>query len=282
MDNQVLSVADHRRDQARLTYVYPVVSRRAAGLSVGINLNVNRACNWACVYCQVEGLSRGGPDPVDMVLLEQELAGFLGQVLAGDYLQRHVPEGYRRLADIAFSGDGEPTSAPEFPEAVELLARVMDALGIPGRLPVRLITNGSLMHRAAVQEGLARLAAIGGEAWFKLDRGSSAGMLEVNKTRMSVDQVLARLRQCAGIVPTWVQTCWFAWDGKAPGEEEEAAYLDLLQRAADVVQGVHLYGLARPSHQPEADRLGRLDEGGMEAWAERIRSRTGLKVQVSP
>lgn len=282
MSSQVLSVADHRRDRARLTYVYPVVSRRAAGLSVGINLNVNRACNWACVYCQVEGLRRGRPDPVDLVLLEQELSGFLDQVVAGDYLERHVPEGYRRLADIAFSGDGEPTSSPEFARVIEVLARVMAARGLLGGLPVRLITNGSLVHRPGVQEGLAHLASIGGEAWFKLDRGDAAGMLEVNKTRMSEAQVLARLRQCAGIVPTWVQTCWFGWDGQAPGAQVEAAYLDLLLRAADVLQGVHLYGLARPSYQPEAGRLTRLGDAEMEAWGERIRNRTGLRVLVSP
>lgn len=40
-----LSVHDQSRDSAGLRYVYPVVSRRAGGVSVGINLNVNNACN---------------------------------------------------------------------------------------------------------------------------------------------------------------------------------------------------------------------------------------------
>jgi wyosine [tRNA(Phe)-imidazoG37] synthetase (radical SAM superfamily) len=56
-----LTVADHDRGSAGLTYVYPVVSRRAGGVSVGINLNVNNACNWRCIYCQVPGLTRGAP-----------------------------------------------------------------------------------------------------------------------------------------------------------------------------------------------------------------------------
>ena len=54
-----LTVTDHSRDSAGMTYVYPVVSRRAGGVSVGINLNPNNACNWACVYCQVPDLARG-------------------------------------------------------------------------------------------------------------------------------------------------------------------------------------------------------------------------------
>ena len=49
----------HDRDVAGLTYVYPVVSRRAGGVSVGINLSPNNACNWRCVYCQVPNLQRG-------------------------------------------------------------------------------------------------------------------------------------------------------------------------------------------------------------------------------
>jgi hypothetical protein len=73
----MLTTIDHRRDSAGLLYVYPVISRRAGGVSVGINLNTNNACNWACVYCQVDNLTRGGPPPIDLDLLESELKGFL-------------------------------------------------------------------------------------------------------------------------------------------------------------------------------------------------------------
>ena len=47
----------HFRDSK---YVYPVLSRRSQGISVGINLNPDRRCNFDCVYCQVE---RGEPAP---------------------------------------------------------------------------------------------------------------------------------------------------------------------------------------------------------------------------
>ena len=72
----MLTVSDHRRDSAGMTYVYPVVSRRAGGVSVGINLNTNNACNWACLYCQVPELKRGGPPPIDLDRLEMELRCF--------------------------------------------------------------------------------------------------------------------------------------------------------------------------------------------------------------
>ena len=103
----MLSVNDHNRDVTGMTYVYPVVSRRAGGVSIGINLNPNNACNWACVYCQVPGLTRGGPPPVQLALLEAELRRFLREVTEGDFMVRYVPEEARRLVDVAFSGNGE-------------------------------------------------------------------------------------------------------------------------------------------------------------------------------
>ena len=116
MSENKLSITDHSRDSAGLRYVYPVVSRRAGGVSIGINLNTNNACNWRCIYCQVPDLTRGGPPPVDMELLKTELRGFLHQVLHGDFMERRVPEEQRRIVDIAISGNGEPTSAQEFAE----------------------------------------------------------------------------------------------------------------------------------------------------------------------
>ena len=73
MSERQLSVVNHDRDAAGLTYVYPVVSRRAGGVSVGINLNPNNACNWRCVYCQVPHLVRGAAPPIDEDQLEAEL-----------------------------------------------------------------------------------------------------------------------------------------------------------------------------------------------------------------
>lgn len=282
MSEKVLSVADHRRDSAGLTYVYPVVSRRAKGVSIGINLNVNRACNWGCVYCQVEGLTRGGPPAIDLALLERELKGFLTEVLHGDYLSSHVAEGFRRVADVAFSGDGEPTSAAEFSEAVLLVVRVLESFDLLGKLPVRLITNGSLVHRAEVRHGLEALAAAGGEVWFKVDRADQEGMLAVNKSQLSLERVVSNLRTCATIVPTWVQTCWFVWNGKAPDAATKTAYLALIAQVADVIQGIHLYGLARPSQQPEREQLARLPELEMQAWARQIEAETQVRVMVSP
>jgi len=281
MSRILLKTEDHSRDSAGMRYVYPVVSRRAGGVSVGINLNPNNACNWRCIYCQVPDLTRGGPPPIDLALLERELDEFLHGAIAGDFMATRVPAGSRRLVDLAFSGNGEPTSAREFADAVGIAERVMVAHGLGGKLPLRLITNGSLLDRKSVQAGIAHLGRAGGEVWFKFDAGTAAGLARINGTRARPEVVARRLACCAQLAPTWVQTCLFRLDGEAPAEPELRAWLALLAPLASALAGVHLYSLARPSQQKEAPRLGRMDAGALEAVAERIRQ-LGLRVRVSP
>ena len=276
----MLRTDDHRRDSAGLRYVYPVISRRAAGVSVGINLNPNNACNWACVYCQVEGLTRGGPPPLELNRLEAELAGFLDDAINGDFMRRQVPETARRLVDVAFSGNGEPTSAPEFADAVARVAEVLRRFGL--NVPLRLITNGSLLHRSAVQDGIRRLGEAGGEVWFKLDRATAVEVAAINGVAWAPEKVARNLETCAALAPTWVQTCWFALDGQAPDAASLAAYCALLAPLAERLAGVHLYGLARPSQQPAAPRLAALPEAALREVAASIEKETGLRVIVSP
>ena len=278
----MLTIEDHRRDRAGLRYVYPVVSRRAGGVSVGINLNVNNACNWACLYCQVENLTRGGPPAIDLDLLESELAGFLDDALHGDFMQRQVAESERRLVDVAFSGNGEPTSADEFPDAVRIVRRVLEQYGLAGKIPLRLITNGSLLYRQRVQEGIRLIGETPGEIWFKIDRASAAGIAEVNQVPGDADRVQRNLRLCCGLAPTWVQTCWFAIDGKAPDLAERDAYCALLAPLASELAGIHLYGLARPSLQPAAPRLSRIADQELKNFAQEVEKKTGIRVVVSP
>lgn len=278
----MLSTDDHRRDSAGLRYVYPVVSRRAGGVSVGINLNTNNACNWACVYCQVENLTRGGPPPIDLDVLEEELSGFLADAVHGDFMQRQVPPEARRLMDVAFSGNGEPTSAPEFAEAVARVGKVLANFDLLGKLPVRLITNGSLLHRPEVQAGIQQLGEFGGEVWFKVDRVDPAAAAEVNGVPLVAERVFRNLELCAGLAPTWVQTCWFALDGEVPPATARNAYCELLKPLASRLAGIHLYGLARPSMQPAASRLTRLPAEELSAFADEIHKKTGIRVNVSP
>lgn len=276
-----LTVKDHSRDSAGMTYVYPVVSRRAGGVSVGINLNPNNACNWRCIYCQVPGLKRGGPPPIDLVRLEHELDEMLDDIVAGDFLAQRVPEGQRRLIDIAFSGNGEPTSAPEFPQAVGIAAQALAKRNLLPGVKLRLITNGSLLERRSVRAGIGAIGAAGGEVWFKVDAATEAAVARINGSRVKMASVERRLRLCSELCPTWVQTCQFALDGRLPTDAEVAALADFLGRCRGSIRGVHLYGLARPSAQPEAARLSAAPVAWLDGVAALLKQK-GLTVEVSP
>ncbi|MCE9549562.1 MAG: radical SAM protein [Betaproteobacteria bacterium] len=283
MSNIGLDVTDHSRDSAGLRYVYPVVSRRAGGVSVGINLNTNNACNWRCIYCQVPELMRGTAPRVDLELLEQELRGFLHELLHGDFMLRRVSEGARRITDIALSGNGEPTSAKEFEQVITLIGKLRQELALPSHIKLVLITNGSLMHRKNVQQGLRTMAQLNGEVWFKVDRASKAGMQRINNTRTNLVKVRENLATSIALCPTWLQTCWFMLDGEPPSKQDEDDYLNFLATLLhDNIkpEGVLLYSLARPTLQPEAPKLAALSEQQLEAFATRIRA-LGVETKVA-
>jgi len=285
-----LTVSDHNRDVSGMKYIYPVVSRRAGGVSIGINLNVNNACNWRCIYCQVPNLKRGTPPPIELDLLENELRSFLNYALYGDFMERYVAEGDRHLQDIAFSGNGEPTSAKEFPEVVCLVEKVLVEFNLLravssvkqiNPIKLRLITNGSLMDKQAVFNSVRHLAKCNGEVWFKLDAGTKEGITRINDVNLTPESHIKRLKKCAAVCPTFIQTCMLGLDGEPPQESDILTYLALIGQVKGVVQGVHLYGLARPSYQVEAARLSRLPEAWLESIAQRMRQ-LGFTVYVSP
>lgn len=280
---QQLTTNNHRRDLAGLNYVYPVVSRRSGGVSVGINLNPNNACNWRCVYCQVENLSRGAAPLLDLSVLAEELDTMLHSIVHGDFMQQHVPENLRRLNDIALSGNGEPTTSPHFAEVIDLIDSALRRFDLLQTIKLILITNGSQMLKPEIQAALSRMAQLNGEVWFKLDRADAAEILQVNQVVLDPQRVNRQLQASTGSCPTWIQSCFFAWDGREPPESSVNAYLRFLsglhQNDVDI-RGVLLYGVERPSMQQEASRIGKLPQEWLETLAGRIRA-LGYVVNVS-
>lgn len=254
-----LTHQDHARDRTGMTYVYPVLSRRAGGLSIGINLSPNNACNWACLYCQVPNLQRGASPKADTERLALELESLLMAHREGTLAERFELEGDARIIrDLALSGNGEPTSCPNLDEVMSLIeARFLDQL--PTQAAKILITNGSLAHQPRVRRALEHWGRLGGEIWFKLDRGLAEGRLALNQARSTQDQIRRSLAACLDSAPTWIQTCLVRLDGEEPSADDWAAYFNLLEefnKPMGRLKGVLYYGLARPSMQGAAERLG--------------------------
>ncbi len=278
-----LTTIDHSRDVAGLKYVYPVMSRRAGGLSIGINFNTNNACNWRCVYCQVPSLVRGGAPSIDYPLLEKELVFFLDDVLNGSFYDRfEVPSENRQIKDIAISGNGEPTSVEGFDEVISLIGETIEKAKINDPYQFVLITNGSLIHKKQVRKGLAVLNQLQGRVWFKLDSATHVGRKMINNAGGLQEKYVENLQLSASLCPTWVQTCLLKIDGQILDVKEQVAYLKLLEDVLEKVdlQGVLLYTLARPSMQQEATRLSKASGQELNDFAAQIRL-LGLDVRVS-
>ncbi len=278
-----LTTTNHDRDVAGLAYVYPVLSRRAGGLSVGINFNANNACNWRCIYCQVPDLIKGTAPDLDLQLLEDELEYFLNDVQHGNFYQRfQVDVDKRVIKDIAISGNGEPTSVKNFAPAIALIGKVATQLAVLPQSRFVLITNGSLIHQQKVREGLQVLQNYGGEVWFKFDSATKEGRALVNQTAQSVTISLQNLRISSELCQTKLQTCILDYAGHGLAVKERLAYLDAMKtiKATTDINEVMLYTLARPSMQPEASRLTALPITVMDSFAEEIRQ-LGFKVTVA-
>lgn len=247
----MLSFNDHSRDFNSFIYVYPVLSRRSQGISLGINLNINNACNWRCVYCQVEGLVRGKPTDIDLSVLENELDYMLGWITTGDFLSKFAPAGLQCLNDICISGNGEPTLSPQFEDVVKIIASLRAKYKLVDTVKSILITNGSEINKSIVQNGLKLLAQNNGEIWFKLDKATSAGMKTINQVSLSLPMVAKNLHLATQLCKTYIQTCVLRLNGKNPEEPEISSYIDFICQFKGEIEGVLLYSVARNPTLPE-------------------------------
>ena len=223
---------DHARALRDHRYVYAVLSRRAGGVSVGVNLSPHKRCNFDCTYCQVDRTTPGAVQTVDLDVLRAEVRGTLesaldGTLFAEPHLAR-VPWDLARLADIAFSGDGEPTAERWFPAAARVVAEER-ARTVPDTLPLRVITNATTFHLPQVAETLRFLDPHGLDVWAKLDAGSEPYYALVDRSRVPFERVLANLLACARERETTIQALFARHHGAAPTSEEIAAWAERLR-----------------------------------------------------
>jgi wyosine [tRNA(Phe)-imidazoG37] synthetase (radical SAM superfamily) len=277
MRARTLDFVDHRRDLGDNRYVYAVVSRRARGLSIGLNLNPDKSCNFDCPYCQVDRTAPGGPRAIDVAVLGDELGELLALVESGELWHTHpfdttVPA-LRRVADIAFAGDGEPTSPPAFPAVAAMVHALRDDLA-PG-VPIRLLTNATLLHRPLVHDALVHID----EVWAKLDAGTEAWFQRVDGTTLPFRRILDNLRDLARERPIVVQSMFHGFDGGSIPEGEGAAWaarLGEIVRAGGRIDRVQVYTVAR---RPSDPRITPLPTAALEAIAAPARA-LGLTVEV--
>lgn len=290
--------ASHRRQWQDFHYVYPVLSRRSRGLSVGINLNPSGRCNFDCVYCCVDrrsqpsGRGSSGPDAqvsqgdqgslsaldrqVDVDVLAHELDRMLHEVATGAIWQEPpfdtVPDAYRRLNDIAFSGNGEPTLSRQFLPACRQVVK-LKAKHQFDDVRVVVITNATNLTHPEVEQALSLLDDQGGEVWAKLDAGTAAYFQQINRSSVSFDRVLSQIAACGQRRPVVIQTLLLRYRDQVMGREGIEQYTRRIRELLDQgcqIGRIQLYTIARPTAESQALPL---ESSELKYYADLVRDR---------
>ncbi|QDV92273.1 Radical SAM superfamily protein [Phycisphaerae bacterium RAS2] len=263
MPDTPLNIAyrQHDRRWQENLYCYAVVSRRSGGLSIGVNLNPDKACNFDCIYCQVDRKTPPVTRDVDLAAVRAELDQLIRAAVDGSIFKEppydRVPPANRVIRDIAFSGDGEPTTYPRFKDAVQIAAELRSAHALTDTQLV-LITDACYLSRLAVREALAILDANNGHIWAKLDAGTEEYYRLVNRPNYPLSHVLANILDAARVRPVTIQSLFMRVHGAPPPHEEIEAYcarLNDLITAGGQIEMIQLYTIARETTEPYATML---------------------------
>jgi wyosine [tRNA(Phe)-imidazoG37] synthetase (radical SAM superfamily) len=271
------------RDFLNNHFVYVVISARARGLSVGVNMNPDRYCNFDCVYCEVDRSRPVAVSRLDIGVLETELRRTLALVVQGRLRQlppfQPLPEELLQLRHVALSGDGEPTLSPQFAEAVQAVIHVRASGGFPF-FKIVLLTNATGLDRPAVQESLKRLNP-SDEIWAKLDGGTQAYLDRVCRMNsVSLEKILSNILNLARQRPVVIQSLFPAINGQEPPPEEIEQYalrLNELKAQGAQISLVQIYSATRPMWRPGC---GHLPLKTLSQIAQVVRRTTGLKTEV--
>ncbi len=281
---------NHARDWRGYYYVYPVLSRRSRGLSIGINLNPDAACNFDCIYCQVDRSIAPRVRVVDLAVLEVELDAMLAAALDGSLFDtpefRDTPVHLRRVNDIAFSGDGEPTTCPQFREVVSLVAEIKErhlagtSCCATDEVKLVLITDACYLTRPNVVASLEVFDRANGVVWAKLDAGTEGYYQLVNRPNYPLEHVMENIIATAQRRPIVIQSLFMRVHDEPPPQAEIEAYVDRLcdiTRAGGAICEVLVYTVARA---PAERFVAALNDGEVDAIAEFVRDKTGLSASA--
>lgn len=270
------------RDFLGNRFVYAVISQRAHGLSVGVNLNPEGYCNFDCVYCEVKHSQAQGEKPVDVNALSLELTSLL-DLVRQDKLRdlprfRKFPAELLQLKAIALSGDGEPTLSPNFDQAVEAVLRVRSQL--PRFVKIVLISNTAGLFLPHVQPGWRQLA-LEDEIWLKLDAGSQKYLKRLNQpVDMTLQNVMANILRIGRERPIVIQSLFPLLNQDEPQPEEIDSYIHRLQElmaGGAQISLVQIYSAHRPAQNAGC---GHLPLNSLSAIARRVREQTRLRAEV--
>jgi len=266
----------NHREREKGCIIYPVYSRRSAGLSIGINLYPDKKnCAFNCPYCEVFPFSNKAV--FSLVQMEEDLKN---AVIGAQ--RQNIP-----IKDICFSGNGEPTLSENFPQSLKLAQKIRKELAPDAQLVV--ISNGtgllqplvfSLLHAAARGED----GFNGINIWLKLDAATPDWYQKMNRSSVPFNELIQKIKEFVSCAPVTIQTMLCAINGEAQPEAQARVWEDLVCALASAeiggVRKVQLYGKARAA--PEDPLASELPAEYLETRAGVLRGKFAAKGIITP
>ena len=275
---------NHSRSFKENRYVYPVLSRRSKGISVGINLNPDKVCNFNCIYCQVQ---RNGSAPgisVDISQICRELAETLELIKTGKIFLippfDKVPPELRHISDIAISGDVEPTMFPGFYEVVQEVLKIKEEWEERGHFPLVLISNSTGLNRPKVQDAIDLIYKNNGEVWLKLDAGSEDFHKKVSGSDIQLRVIIQNIKSVSIRHPVVIQSCFFRIDNSPFLVREIEDYclrLKEIVESGGKIRLIQIYTLARP---PREDYVSPLSQNELNFIAGKVQETVNIPAEI--
>jgi wyosine [tRNA(Phe)-imidazoG37] synthetase (radical SAM superfamily) len=263
-------------------FVYAVISPRACGLSIGVNMNPDKRCNFACEYCEVNRLGSAHELSLDVDVMAEELQRTLGLARSGRLkelpLYSRVSPELLQLRHVTLSGDGEPTLCPNFLDAVRAVVHVRAV----GRFPffkIVLVTNATGLDLRDVQDGL-KFFTPEDEIWAKLDAGTQAYMDRIDHSDCPLEKILENILFAGRQQPVIIQSLFMMLDHEEPSAEEIEQYTQRLRDLKNYgaqIPLVQIYSATRPMVRPGYNCLSLKT---LAQIARYVRENSGLRVEV--
>ena len=232
--------------------IYGPVASRRLGFSLGINLLPPREkpCTFDCAYCQY-GFTKRAPFPGDAFPAVDDVLSAVEKAL------NDLPT---PPAFLTFSGNGEPTTHPHFPLAVEGVIAIRNR-----RLPstkVAILSNSTRVFDPLVRQALALLDT----RIMKLDAGTEAVFQRYCRPMepVTLDQIVTGLRELPNII---VQALFTGGPGGNADPDHLRAWVEKVVAIAPIDTQIYTLDRDWPSHD-----LRPLANGELETIARDLRA----------
>ena len=241
--------------------IYGPIHSRRLGSSLGINLlpTSRKLCTFDCIYCQYGSVEAGSPSEEERGFPSPE--SVLGKVREAISQQPH-------LDYLTFSGNGEPTLHPHFPEIVAEVRRLRDRLCPNVRLAV--LSNSSQVFHPEIRKAIEQMD----DPIMKLDAGDPSTFAQINRPLSGVKfgEIIAGLQAMPRLI---IQSMIIAGEVQNVGGEAHEAWLTAIAQLSP--QKVQIYSTDRPVAAP---RVQKVSGEVLDRLARSAEERTGIEVRA--